>query len=224
MNGAHDLGGMHGFGPVEIERNEPTFHHEWERRAFAITLAAGFLGKWNIDMSRYAREQMPPAEYLAATYYERWLFGLEKLLDATGLVSRAELQSARKGGVTQAALPAAGVRVLAASDVEAVLRKSREAKVDEDIPPRFNVGDRVRTVNINPVGHTRLPRYARDKRGVVTVDHGVWVFPDTNGTGRGRNPQHCYSVSFEARELWGADAGPRDATYVDLWDDHLVPA
>ena len=224
MNGAHDLGGMHGFGPVDIERDEPVFHHEWERRAFAITLAAGFLGKWNIDMSRYAREQMPPAEYLASTYYEHWLFGLEKLLDDTRLVSRAELQAALKGGAVQAAVPAAGVRVLAARDVEAELRKSRASKADEDVPPRFNVGDRVRTVNINPIGHTRLPRYARDKRGVVTLDHGVWVFPDTNGSGRGRKPQHCSSVRFEARELWGAGAMSRDAIHIDLWDDHLVPA
>ena len=224
MNGAHDLGGMHGFGPVEIERNEPLFHHEWERRAFAITVAAGFLGKWNIDMSRYAREQMPPAEYLATTYYEHWLFGLEKLLDDTRLVGRAELQAALGGRKVETAAPAAGVRALAARDVEAELRKPRASKADEDVPPRFNVGDRVRTVNINPLGHTRLPRYARDKRGAVALDHGVWVFPDTNGTGRGRKPQHCYSVRFEARELWGAGAGSRDAIYIDLWDDHLVPA
>ena len=224
MNGAHDLGGMHGFGPVEIERDEPVFHHEWERRAFAITVAAGFFGKWNIDMGRYAREQMPPAEYLATTYYEHWLFGLEKLLDDTRLVSRAELQAALTGGAAEPAVPAAGVRVLAARDVEAELRKRRASKADEDVPPRFNVGDRVRTVNINPLGHTRLPRYARDKRGVVALDHGVWVFPDTNGIGRGRKPQHCYSVRFEGRELWGADGGSRDAIYIDLWDDHLVPA
>jgi hypothetical protein len=75
MNAGHDLGGMHGFGPVEIERDEPVFHHEWERRAFAMTLAAGFLGKWNIDQSRFAREQMPPAEYLATTYCEAWSRG-----------------------------------------------------------------------------------------------------------------------------------------------------
>jgi nitrile hydratase len=224
MNGAHDLGGMHGFGPVEIERDEPVFHHRWERRTFAITLAAGFLGKWNIDMSRYAREQMPPAEYLTTTYYEHWLFGLEKLLDDTRLVSRVELQAAREGrAVATAALPA-GMSVLAGGDVEAELRKSRASKADEDIPPRFNVGDRVHTVNVNPIGHTRLPRYARDKRGLVTLDHGVWVFPDTNGSGRGRKPQHCYSVRFEARELRGADAGSCDAIYIDLWDDHLVPA
>jgi nitrile hydratase len=224
MNGAHDLGGMHGFGPVTIERNEPVFHHEWERRAFAITLAAGFLGKWNIDMSRYAREQMPPAAYLASTYYEHWLFGLEKLLEDTRLVSHAELGAALKGGAVRTVVPAAGLTALPARDVEAELRKSRASKADEDVPPRFNVGDRVRAVNIHPLGHTRLPRYARDKRGVVALDHGVWVFPDTSGTGGGRKPQHCYSVRFEARELWGAGAGSRDVVHVDLWDDHLLPA
>ena len=92
MNGIHDLGGMHGFGPVDPERDEPVFHHEWERRAFAVTMAAGFLGEWNIDMSRYAREQMPPAEYLATTYYEHWLFGLEQLLVERGLLTRAEIE------------------------------------------------------------------------------------------------------------------------------------
>src|SRR5262249_4912728 len=93
MNGAHHLGGMHGFGAREVERDEPVFHGEWERRTFAITLATGFLGKWNLDMSRYAREQMPPAEYLATTYYEHWLFGLEKLLDQHGLVRHEELEA-----------------------------------------------------------------------------------------------------------------------------------
>ena len=118
MNGAHDLGGMHGFGAVDIERDEPVFHSDWERKAFALTLAAGFLGKWNIDMSRYAR----------------------------------------------------------------------------------------------------------GKRGEIVLDHGVWVFPDTAGNGLGRKPQHCYTVRFTARELWGPDAPARDAVHIDLWDDHLDPA
>jgi nitrile hydratase subunit beta len=223
MNGAHDLGGMHGFGPVEIEAAEPVFHHEWERRAFAITLAAGFLGKWNIDQSRFAREQMPPAEYLATTYYEHWMFGLEKLLHDLKLVDRAEID-VRQGDPASPTTPVTGGRVLAARDVEKALRTSRTSKADEDVPPRYTVGDRVLTRNINPLGHTRLPRYARGKRGVVTLDHGVWVFPDTAGNGLGRKPQHCYSVRFEARELWGEAAGARDAVYIDLWDDHLEPA
>jgi nitrile hydratase len=223
MNGAHDLGGMHGFGPVDIEPNEPVFHREWERRAFAITMAAGFLGKWNIDQGRFAREQMPPAEYLATSYYEHWLFGLQKLLNDRGLVSHTEVAAREKDPASPAA-PVTGARVLAARDVETALRKSRTSKADEDVAPRYKVGDRVRTRNINPLGHTRLPRYARGKRGVVTLDHGVWVFPDSSGNGLGRNPQHCYSVRFEARELWGDDAPPRDSVYIDLWDDHLVPA
>jgi len=223
MNGGHDLGGMHGFGPVEIERDEPVFHHEWERRAFAITVATGFLGKWNIDQSRFAREQMPPPEYLATTYYEHWLFGLEKLLHDQSLVSRDEV-AARLLGRGGQARPVADARMLKVEDVEPALRRSRASKADAEVAPRYRVGDRVITRNINPLGHTRLPRYARSKRGVVALDHGVWVFPDSAGNGLGRKPQHCYSVRFEARELWGDESTSRDAIYIDLWDDHLEPA
>jgi nitrile hydratase len=221
MNGAHDLGGMHGFGPVEIEPDEPVFHHEWERRTFAITLAAGFLGKWNIDQSRFAREQMPPAEYLATSYYEHWMFGLEKLLHDHGLVTHDELAGRLQGRAARPR-PVEGVRILAAR--EATLRTSRASKADEDVAPRFKVGDSVVTKNLHPLGHTRLPRYARGKRGEVVLDHGVWVFPDTAGNGLGRHPQHCYSVRFMARELWGPDAPARDTVHIDLWDDHLEPA
>ena len=223
MNGGHDLGGMHGFGPVDIERDEPVFHHEWERRAFAITVATGFLGKWNIDQSRFAREQMPPAEYLATTYYEHWLFGLEKLLHDQSLVSRDEV-AARLLGRRGEARPVADARMLKVGDVEPALRMSRASKADDEVAPRYQIGDRVITRNINPLGHTRLPRYARSKRGVVALDHGVWVFPDSAGNGLGRTPQHCYSVRFEARELWGDQSTSRDAIYIDLWDDHLEPA
>ena len=93
MNGIHDLGGMHGFGPVEPEVNEPVFHPEWERRTFALTIAAGYLGRWNLDMSRHSREQMPAAEYLATSYYEHWLWGLERLLVRTGLMTREEIDA-----------------------------------------------------------------------------------------------------------------------------------
>jgi nitrile hydratase len=223
VNGAHDLGGMHGFGHVEIERDEPVFHHEWERRAFAMTLASGFLGRWNIDQSRYAREQMPPAEYLATSYYEHWLYGLEKLLHDRGLATHDEV-AARLIGRVGSVKPVADARLLKAVDVDAALRTARTAKADEDVAPRYEAGDHVVTRNINPIGHTRLPRYARGKRGVVALDHGVWVFPDTAGNGLGRKPQHCYSVRFEARQLWGAEAPSRDSVFIDLWDDHLEPA
>ena len=215
MNGAHDLGGMHGFGPVEMEKDEPVFHSLWEKRAFALTLASGFHGKWNIDMSRYAREQMPPAEYLATTYYEHWLFGLQKLLVEQQLVTATELQTGRAEAKTS------GLRALQVSDVEPLLRKRRAARLDEDMPPRFRAGERVVARNINPTGHTRLPRYARGRRGVIDRDHGVFIFADTHAMSRDKKPQHCYSVRFAARELWGPKASARDSVFVDLWDDHL---
>lgn len=209
------MGGMHGMGPVDPERDEPVFHHEWERRVFALNVASGFLGRWNIDMSRYAREQQPPAEYLATTYYEHWLFGLRRLLVEKGLVSDEELRTGRAAG------PAPGVRPLAPGDVDRALRNRRAARMDDDVPARFKPGQAVRARTINPTGHTRLPRYARGRRGVVDRDHGVFIFADAHAMGAGKIPQHVYSVRFTARELWGPEASPRDAVYVDLWDDHL---
>lgn len=217
MNGAHDLGGMHGFGPVEIEAHEPVFHAHWERRVFALTLASAYAVKWNIDMGRYARELMPPAEYLATTYYEHWLFGLVKLLVDLNVITREELASSRAAGKT-------GYEALRLHEVEAYIRNRKHARVDTDVPPKFQVGDRVLTRNIHPIGHTRLPRYARGRYGNIHRDHGVFVFPDTNAMTRDRKPQHCYSVRFAARELWGPAASRRDSVYIDLWDDHLDPA
>ncbi len=115
-------------------------------------------------------------------------------------------------------------RVLRAADVGKVLLKGGPARLADDVPPRFKAGDRVVARNLNPTGHTRLPRYARGKRGIVDRDHGVFVFPDAHAMGQGKKPQHCYSVRFTTRELWGPQASPRDVVYIDLWDDHLDPA
>lgn len=226
MNGVHDMGGMHGMGPIVREENEPVFHEDWERRAFAITLAAGFLGKWNIDMGRYSREQMPPAEYLATSYYEHWLYGLERLLIEHGLLTREEIAARLAGSEERRARAETGaaMRVLEAADVEKVLRKGGSARRPDEVPPRFKPGDHVITRNINPIGHTRLPRYARGRRGAIDRDHGIFVFPDANARGQGPKSQHVYSIRFTARELWGQQASPRDFIYVDLWDDYLDPA
>jgi nitrile hydratase len=223
VNGAHDLGGMRGFGPIEIERDEPAFHHDWERRAFAITLASGYLGLWNLDQSRAMREQVPRGEYTATSYYEVWLFGLERLLDARGLVTREEIAAGRSEP-SAAVAQASAARVLTAGDVEGVLARRRASRLDVDIQPCFAVGGRVMTRSADPTGHTRLPRYARGRRGVVTADHGVWIFADAAGNDLGFVPQHVYTVRFEASELWGDEAKRRDAVYVDLWDGHLEPA
>lgn len=225
MNGAHDLGGMHGFGPVDPEPDEPVFHAPWERRVFALNMAMGFHGRWNIDMSRQAREQMPPAEYLATSYYEHWLFGLERLLVEHGFLTAAELE-ARRGRPGAAPAPAAplAATTLRPADVERRLRNRLAARVDQPVPARFHAGQPVRARNLHPVGHTRLPRYVRGRQGVIDRDHGVFVLPDARAAGRGKAPQHVYSVAFSARELWGPDVPPRDRVYVDLWDDYLEPA
>jgi nitrile hydratase beta subunit len=233
VNGAHDLGGMHGFGPVAAEHGEPVFHADWERRAFGLTLAMGAWRRWNLDMSRFAREQMPPAEYLATTYYEHWLFGLERLLVEHGLVSADELADAlaRASAPDPAADPASPrapaalqERALPASGVSRALRNPRGARRDDPVPPSFRVGQAVVARNLHPVGHTRVPRYVRGRRGAVAIDHGVFVLPDTHAAGQGEHPQHVYSVRFTARELWGPDASPRDTVHVDLWDDYLEAA
>jgi nitrile hydratase beta subunit len=192
VSGAHDLGGMRGFGPIEIEPDEPAFHHDWERRVFAITLAAGYLGLWNIDQSRAMREQMPRAEHLGTSYYGVWLFGLERLLAARGLVTREEVAAGR---ADPSATVAQVDRVLAAGDVERVLATRHASRLDIDVPARFAVGGRVMTRSANPTGHTRLPRYARGRRGVVTADHGVWIFADAAGNDLGFVPQLAWGTT-----------------------------
>jgi nitrile hydratase len=217
MNGVHDMGGMHGFGPIEREADEPVFHARWEARLFAIRHAMGAWGKWNIDGSRFARERIPPAEYLRMSYYERWLAGLITQMIEAGLVTREEVQSGRPVAGAPKAHPA-----LAPDEVARVLARSPSLR-DVQIAPRYKPGDRVRAKNMHPVGHTRLPRYARGKPGVVRADHGVHVYPDTNAQGLGEQPRHLYSVRFEGRDLWGESAGARDAVHLDLWESYLEP-
>ncbi|MEO0619793.1 MAG: nitrile hydratase subunit beta, partial [Pseudomonadota bacterium] len=93
MNGIHDMGGMHGFGPVPIEIDEPVFHTEWEAKAMALTVAMAAWGKWNLDRSRFAREELSASLYLRLTYYERWIAALVNLMLQNDLVSREELES-----------------------------------------------------------------------------------------------------------------------------------
>jgi nitrile hydratase beta subunit len=219
MNGVHDMGGMHGMGPIEHETNEPVFHARWEARAFALTLAMGAWRKWNIDASRHARELIPAAEYLRSSYYEKWISGLIELSVKTGLVSRAEIASGSPAPGSAKANPP-----LTAEKVAPAIAKGGPASRDVAVAPRFQIGQRVRARNVNPTGHTRLPRYARGKVGMIDRDHGVYVFPDTNAHFLGEKPQHVYSVRFASRELWGEQGSPRDAVYIDLWDDYLEPA
>ena len=216
MNGVHDLGGMHGFGPVLPEVDEPVFHERWEARVLACNLAAGRIGGWNIDRSRHVRESLPPAVYLNASYYEIWLRGLEELLVVHGLVRPDELAAGRSMEP-----PVPGKQAMDAADVPAILRKGGPCDRPVATPARFAVGQTVRARNINPAGHTRLPRYVRGHLGIVERIHGGFVFPDTNADLDGEHPQWCYAVRFSGLDLWGADADPSTSVGVDCFESYL---
>jgi len=223
MNGAHDMGGMHGFGPVVREENEPVFHEPWERTVYGMQRAIRARGLINIDESRHGIERMPPAEYLAASYYERWLSSLERNLIDKGIVTREELD-------TRAALlrdhPETQTPRRDDPELHRLLTtptSGQEQYQREGPAPRFAAGDRVVTRNVHPTGHTRLPRYARGKRGTIQAVRGCYILPDTHAHGRGEQPQPMYTVSFEGEELWGPSSEPRERVHIDLWESYLEP-
>jgi nitrile hydratase subunit beta len=218
VNSAHDLGGAMGFGPIDEEPDEPVFHNEWEGRIFGLSIATGAAGVFNVDTGRHARESLPPAEYLSSSYYEIWTRGLEKLVVQTGLVTEDELAAGRSLAPGKPGTAAVSPENLVAG-MTAVVSNERPPAA----PARFAVGDQVVTRNINPLGHTRLPRYARAKRGVIELVHGVQVFADAMASGGGEAPQWLYTVRFTGVELWGDDADPTLVTSIDAWESYLEP-
>ena len=219
MNGVHDMGGMQDMGPIQYEKNEPVFHAPWEGRVYAMARAMAAWRKWNLDADRYENELIPPAAYLRYSYYERWFEVLVRLLAKHGMATSAEIESGTPAPGAAKATPK-----LTPAEVLPLLALGTLGARDVQVAPLFKVGQRVRARNINPVGHTRLPRYARGKLGTIHLDHGVFVFPDTNAQFKGDKPQHVYSVRFAARELWGDQARAQDSVYLDMWDDYLEPA
>jgi nitrile hydratase len=218
MNGPQDLGGQMGFGPVAPEKDEPVFHAPWERRALALTLAMGAAREWNIDISRHARESLPPAQYLSSSYYEIWIAALCKLMLAQGLVTADEIAS---GKMSVAPKKVAGK--LLAKDVAPALAKGGPSSRPR-AAPRYKLGDKVRTRNIHPATHTRLPRYLRGHVGEIVHLHGTHVFPDSSAHRTGEAPQPLYTVRFSARDIWGEARHPRDTISADLWESYLEPA
>ncbi len=219
MNGIHDMGGMTCFGPIARGENEPLFHSPWERRVFAMTMLA--MGQVDtLDAFRHAIERMDPAHYLSSSYYEHWLAALETLAVEKGVLTKEELATgaAKDTSVsTKTPLPPEAVLAIVQHGAPASRQTGR-------LMPRFKPGDRVIARNLNPSGHTRLPRYVRGKRGVIDCVHGTFVYPDTNAHGGGEQPQSVYSVRFDARELWGPTTPTRDSLYIDLWEDYLENA
>jgi len=218
MNGIHDMGGLTCYGPIEREENEPVFHEEWERRTCALLLTAmPHIGP--VDAIRYAMERIEPVRYLASGYYEHWVDGLVSRLLETGVLTAEEIKTGKAVATTPPAMPP-----LDAATVAGIIRQGMPATRElADHVPRFAVGDRVRARNLNPTGHTRVPRYVRGRAGVIHLAHGNHVFPDTVTRGDGECPQPLYNVRFDARELWGPDVVAADCLYIDLWEDYLEP-
>ncbi len=214
MNGIHDMGGMHGLGPIAPEPDEPVFHAEWERRVHALVIASPTRG--NIDAGRHQRELIPGPEYLRMTYYEKWFAALTEMLLAGGVVTAEELASGEADPSTAKATPRLGPDAVAPA-----LSRSGSYRRDTPSAPAFKAGDKVRARNISPTGHTRLPRYARGRLGVVERCHGAHVFPDSHAGGAGEDLSPLYTVRFPNRELWCPIAVERDSVSLDLWELYL---
>lgn len=216
MNSVHDMGGMEGLGVIVPEPEGPPFHATWEGRVHAMTVASPT--RANIDAGRHQREKIPGPEYLAMTYYQKWFRSLSDLLVLKGFATREELASGKAAPGAPKATPH-----LTGDLVTATLTRPG-SYIRDGAPPKFAVGDQVRARNINPNGHTRLPRYARGHHGVIVAVHGAHVFPDSHAHGHGEDPQPLYTVRFTARELWGEAANPRDSVSLDLWEPYLERA
>jgi hypothetical protein len=199
MNGAHDLGGRMGSGPIAAPTSEPVFHEKWEGCMAALMMAVP--GGWNIDEDRSACESMHPAKYLKTSYYEHWLHGLEFLLKKYTPDSSSTLRP---------------------ENIWAAVTARSSYVRDVATPAAFAIGQNVRVKNMNPMTHTRAPRYVRGHVGEVIKIHGVHVFPDSNAVSRGENPQWLYTVRFTAKELWGR--ANNDSVILDLWEPYLESA
>lgn len=222
MTRPHDMGGRFGDGPVVPEKEGVHFKEDWHAQALAVTLAAGSLGRWNIDVSRHSRECLDPADYARFSYYEKWMAGLADLLVAQGVLTNEEL-----AGQAPSPSPLAEKK-LTADKVAAVLAAGGPANRPSDVAPLFKAGDRVitRKIAANRLvdgGHTRLPMYAAGATGRIVRYHGTHVFPDSSAHGLGDAAEPLYAVAFKAEELWAHPEHPSDEVVLDLWQSYLGP-
>ncbi len=215
MDGMHDMGGMSGFGRIPIEQNEPVFHSSWEGRAFAMVLLGFSWRRWNLDQTRSSHEGFTPQQYLSLSYFERLVTALADRAIKAGMITADEVKAGHAASPSQK-----GSQSLGAAAVSAFLRAPRNYLRATTAEPRYKVGDTIRTVTDSPESHTRLPRYARGRDGVIVLYHGCNVFADASAEDR-ENPQHLYGVRFAARELWGRDGDPKSSVTLDLYEPYL---
>jgi nitrile hydratase beta subunit len=215
-----DMGGMQGFGPVELTPpDDPPFHEDWERRAFAMALLSMRVSGTNLDSFRHALNRQHPLDYLSDGYYGRWLTCAENLLTDSAIIAPGAVE--------------ARARTLAGQDVEEPpapepnkpdYKPTAAGSIRQvEAAPKFALGDRVRAKDVHPVGHTRLARYVRGRVGTVQLLQPAQVLPDTNAHFVGEYAQHVYNVAFESHELWGPEAEPFELHF-DLYEDYLEPA
>jgi nitrile hydratase len=223
MSRLHDMGGRFGDGAVIPEAEDIMFHADWHARALAVTLAAGSLGRWNIDISRHARESLAPKDYMTFSYFEKWMGALADMLVHTGVLTRDELAGKTEGDISDLA-----AKKLTADQVAGVLARGGPADRDSDVAPVFAIGDTVITRRIAENilvsgGHTRLPNYAAGAQGRILRYHGTHILPDSNAHGLGEAPEPLYAVIFPASQLWQHPEHPRDEVVLDLWQSYLEP-
>ena len=222
LNGVHDIGGVDGFGAIHHEVDEPVFHEPWESRIFGMSMVGAGLPPITLDARRHQLERLTPVQYLSSTYYERWLARIEGALVETGTLTGEEIeQRSRELAAEPGRLVPRRDDPVRTDGIVNTLRAGRPTVRSIRQRPRFAVNDRIVTRNLNPHGHTRLPRYARGRHGIIVGHHGAHVFPDTNAHGLGENPQHLYTVRIAMRELWGPSAEANESVLIDLWESYL---
>jgi len=221
MNSIHDLGGMTGFGPMPFEDNEPVFHEEWERRTFGVNILSLMAGLYTADESRHAMERIPALRWLKSPYYEHWLDGTATLLVEMGIATEEEL---RTGKATEGVPDwVAKLKAVPAEAVAAIVATNHNKHGQVDHAPLFKKGDRVRTQNIHPKTHTRLPRYIRGHIGTIHEYRGPFFYADKRTIHDPEVACHTYTVRFDGKELWGESAGPKDAVYIEMYETYLIP-
>lgn len=226
MDGPHDLGGRHGFGPINPEQDEPVFHSEWERSVLTMFPAMAGAGAFNIDKFRFGMEQIPTVEYLSSTYYEHWMHAMILWGAEAGIFDPEDLERRTQHYLDH---PDEAAPKAAKADLTEALRQliptGMDCRRETDAEPKFAVGDRVRVLDHVSTTHTRRAGYVRGRVGEVVAAHGTYVYPDSNAIGLGEDPHHLYTVRFTAQELWGHESGSKNAVNnIDLWEPYLEAA